>query len=192
MSNLDSMTIKQRILQRRQIARAQSSSIKMTVKDKLLNLHKINDTLDQVMADLSLEVSPDNNLNEAIQHIRAAADLLVSHGEKLVTTPVKSSDDKDNSRKGQYDDFEDKGAGFDSASELMQKQKQQRRDESDEADNARIEAQTDADYNAATGDTIERDSNGQFASFLKGNIKQVVPETERGYNLGKRSIWSKR
>lgn len=201
MDNETKERVKQNILRRRQNAREQithldkgrnlykSHGIKHmavksddAIKQSLLNLHKINDQIDQIMADLSLEAEPDNKLGAAIEGLRHAAQFITDYGDELLNPPTA---------KGQYDDFEEGGAGFSSPSELFKQQMADRRSASDDEDNAKVEAQTDANYHAATGEDLKRDSNGQFASFLRGSIQTIAPQQERGYNLGKRTIWNK-
>lgn len=174
-------TIKQRIIQRRQAQR----NIQRT-KAGLLNLHKINDRIDQIILDLGLESQPTNDIGVAIEHLKKAAELITAHGDQLLNEPMK----RVNAVRGQYDAYYEQGSEFDSPQDIMQRQADERRAESDAVDNARIEAETDANYHAATGDTLERDENGQFAAIQTKTV--VASNTKRGYNLGKRTVWSGR
>lgn len=67
----------------------------------MLNLHAVNDALDQVITELGKEAKREPEVASAIQVIIAAKRLLVAYSQRMVDTPFKSDSDKHDDGSGE-------------------------------------------------------------------------------------------
>lgn len=160
----------QSLKQQRAIARARNIGISESYRSmpatKVFNMRWICDTLDQVLVELNSYASREPEIGSAVEMIEGAKKVITSYGSRVLDTPYKNVSSarpasRGWSRKGQYDNFDANG-GFDDASTLFNKQREQQSEDELDAEYEKIEKDTD---NKLRSQGVEpcRDDKGHFA-----------------------------
>lgn len=159
----------QTLKQQRAIARARNMGLTESYRSvpatKVFNMRWICDTLDQVLVELNSYASREPEIASAVEMIEGAKKVINSYGSRVLDTPYKNVNraqpaSRGWSRKGQYDNFDANG-GFDSASTLFNKQREQKQQDEIDAEDKQIENATD---NKLRSQGVQpcRDDKGHF------------------------------